>query len=485
MSEMKRYRNFIDGKWVAPISEKYYRNINPANHDDIIGEYPLSSIEDVDIAVQSCQEAFKTWSKMLVNEREKIINKFIELMDKNKEKIAQMLTREQGKTYKEALGEPSRGVIECRYILGEGQRMEGITLPSDRKGVVSVANRIPLGVVAAIAPWNFPFLTPLRKVMPALVAGNTVIFKPALETPHSGVMLMELFEEAGLPAGVVNMVIGKGSELGDSISGHPLVRGITFTGSTQVGRRINEQAAKNFTKCQLEMGGKNPAIVANYSNLKHAATQLSAGGFALAGQRCTVLSRVIVLKDQAEEMENLIAEHMKTFVMGDGMEPAVNIGPVINQKAGEDIMAYIQSAREEGATIKAGGNRLTGGIFDKGFWIEPTLITDVTPNMKVAREEIFGPVLVVLRADSFEEAMKIANDTEYGLAASIFTDDLDKIYSFQQEIESGMVHINHSTVTDGTMPFGGIKHSGIGQFSKGKTNKDFFTQLKVVYTKFI
>jgi aldehyde dehydrogenase (NAD+) len=358
-------------------------------------------------------------------------------------------------------------------------------MPSDRKGVVSVANRVPLGVVAAIAPWTFPFLTPLRKIMPALVTGNTVIFKPASETPHCGVMLMEMFDQAGMPPGVVNMVIGKGSEVGDAISGHPLVRGITFTGSTAVGHRINELASKNFTKCQLEMGGKNPAIVVNYKNLSSAATQLSSGGFALAGQRCTVLSRVIVVKDQAEELENLIAEHMKTFVMGDGMDPNVVIGPVMNKKAGEDILAYIQSARDEGAVIKVGGKRLSGGIYDKGFWIEPTLITNVKPAMKVAVEEIFGPVLVILRADSFEEALAIANDTKYGLAASIFTDDLDKIYTFQQEIEAGMVHINHSTVTDGTMPFGGVKHSGIGQFSKGKTNKDFFTQLKVVYTKYI
>jgi aldehyde dehydrogenase (NAD+) len=296
---------------------------------------------------------------------------------------------------------------------------------------------------------------------------------------------MEMFDSAGMPPGVVNMVVGKGSELGDVISGHPLVRGITFTGSTAVGKRINKLAAENFTKCQLEMGGKNPAVIANFKNLAFAATQLSAGGFALAGQRCTVLSRVIVLTDQAEELENLIAEHMKTFVVGDGMDPKVSIGPVMNKNAGENILAYIQSARDEGATIKVGGKQLASGIYDKGFWIEPTLITNVKPSMKIAVEEIFGPVLVVLRVDNFEEALQVANDTKYGLAASIFTDDLDKIYTFQQEIETGMVHINHGTVTDGTMPFGGVKQSGVGQFSKGKTNKDFFTQLKVVYTKYI
>ena len=405
-------------------------------------------------------------------------------MEKNQDEIAKMITREQGKTYKEAQGEPSRGVIESRYILGEGQRLEGITMPSDRKGVTSVAMRVPLGVIAAITPWNFPFLTPLRKIIPAIIMGNTVVFKPASETPHCGIMIMEMFDQAGLPPGVVNMVIGRGSEAGDAICAHPLVRGITFTGSTAVGQRIYKQAAGNFVKCQLEMGGKNPAIVANYKDIASAANQLSSGGFALAGQRCTVLSRIIVLKDQAEELENLIAEHMKTFIMGDGMDPKVSIGPVMSEKAGESILGYIQSARDEGATIKAGGKRLTGGIYDKGFWIEPTLITGVKPSMKVAIEEIFGPVLVVLRADNFEEAMTIANDSKYGLAASIFTDDLDKIFTFQQEIEAGMVHVNHSTVTDGTMPFGGVKHSGVGSFSKGKTNQNFFTQFKVVYTKY-
>lgn len=485
MSDSKRYSNYIGGEWKAPTTGQYFQNINPANREDVIGEYPLSSAEDVAIAAESCQKAFKGWSRLLANEREKYINRFIELLDQKKQHIGEMLTREQGKTLKEAIGEPSRAVIECRYILGEGQRMEGITMPSDRSGVVSVANRVPLGVVAAITPWNFPFLTPLRKILPALVAGNTVLFKPALETPHCAVMIMELFDEAGLPPGVVNLVIGKGSAIGDVITSHPAVRGITFTGSTDVGRRINQTAAVNFVKVQLEMGGKNPSVIAGYKNLDSAATQLANAAFALAGQRCTSISRIIVLDDEADEFEQLLIERTKTgYTVGDGMDPKVNIGPVMNDKAGNDIMGYIQSAIDEGATIAAGGHRLTGGIYDKGFYIEPTLITNVTPNMKVAIDEIFGPVLVVLRAKTFEEALEIANDTKYGLASSLFTDDLSRIYTFIQEIESGMVHINHGTVTDGTMPFGGVKGSGLGQFSKGKTNKDFFTQLKVVYTKY-
>lgn len=485
INKFNQYQNFINGKWVAPSSNRYYKNINPADSEDIIGEYPLSGMTDVETAIQSCQEAFKTWGKMLINEREKYIRRFIALVEQNKQSIGEALTREQGKTLKEALGEPSRAIVENSYILGEGQRMEGITMPSDRNGVISVANRVPLGVVAAITPWNFPFLTPLRKIIPALVGGNTVLFKPAFDTPHCAVLIMQLFEQAGFPPGVVNMVIGKGSEIGDAIVSNPLVSGITFTGSTSVGSRINSKAAKNFTKVQLEMGGKNPAIVANYKDLDFAAAQISASAFMLAGQRCTAISRVIVLKDQADALENQISEKMKSYKLGKGSESDITMGPIINEQAGKKIMEYIQSTRDEGATIKVGGHRLTGGDFDKGFYIAPTLITNVTPKLKVAIDEIFGPVLSVLRVDTFEEAMQVANDTQYGLAASIFTDDMDKMYYFMQNIESGMVHINHGTVTDDHMPFGGVKSSGLGPFSKGKTNKDFFTQLKVVYTKYI
>ncbi|MGI6777415.1 MAG: aldehyde dehydrogenase family protein [Acetivibrionales bacterium] len=480
---MAQYKNYINGEWVAPISGNYYKNYNPADGSDIIGEFPLSEIADVNAAVESANKAFQLWGKMNPKKREGYIKKFVELLERNKEEIGEVVCREQGKTLKEALGEPNRGVAESSFILGEGQRMEGITMPSDRDGVTSVASRTPLGVVVAISPWNFPFLTPIRKILPALVSGNTVVFKPAFDTPLCGVKLMELFDEAGLPPGVVNMVIGRGGVIGDSLSSHPLVRGITFTGSTEVGRRINKMASEHFAKVQLEMGGKNPAIVADFSNLDYVASQLNSAAFALAGQRCTAISRIIVLKKHAEELEDLIVKKMKKHVLGNGMDPNVTIGPIINSKAGEDIMEYIRSAREEGATIKEGGNRLTGGIYDKGFYIEPTLITDVTPDMKVAREEIFGPVLVSIKVDTFEEAMAVANDSEYGLAASLFSENLEYIYTFLENIETGMAHVNHGTITDAYMPFGGVKKSGIGQFSKGTTNKDFFTNLKVKYVK--
>jgi len=484
MSGATRYNNFIGGGWKPPSSGAYYSDYNPADEKDLVGEFPLSTNQDADEAIRSASGAFGSWSRLLPGERAKYIEKFVTHLAQNVQRVGEALCREEGKTLKEALGEPTRGVVECSYFAGEAQRLDGITMPSDRKGVISVAARVPIGVVAAISPWNFPFLTPLRKIIPALAMGNTVVFKPAFDTPLSGVLLMELFEKAELPPGVVNMVIGKGSTMGDAISGNPLVRGITFTGSTAVGRRINQRAAENFTKVQLEMGGKNPCVVADYANLDRAAAEITTAAFAVSGQRCTSISRVIVLEKHAEELEARIIEKMKSYVIGNGADPKVTMGPIINRAAGESIMAYIQSARDEGATVKAGGRQLTGGDYDKGFYIEPTLITDATPSMKVSIEEIFGPVLVSIKVGSFAEAMKVANDSEYGLAASLFSDNLSYIYDFQQNIESGMVHINHGTVTDSTMPFGGVKHSGIGSFSKGVTNKDFFTTYKVNYVKY-
>jgi aldehyde dehydrogenase (NAD+) len=393
--------------------------------------------------------------------------------------------RELGKTLNEAKGEPARGIVESRYNMSEINHMDGITMPSDRAGVTSVANRVPLGVVAAISPWNFPFMTPVRKIIPALAAGNTVVFKPASETPHSAVLLMELFEEAGFPPGVVNLIIGSGGTIGDVISGHPLVRGVTFTGSTDVGLRINALCAKNFAKTQLEMGGKNPGIVAECKNLTLAANTIADAAMQLAGQRCTSVSRAIVLEDQAEEFEELAVKRLQSYKIGSGLDPDVMYGPVINAAAGEKILGYIQGAVKEGATVRCGGSRMTGGEYDKGFFIEPTLVTHVTPKMRIAIDEVFGPVLAVIRVKTFEEAMEVANDTKYGLSSCLFSDNDRYKFTYMQNIESGMAHINHGTVTDGCMPFAGVKGSGIGAPSKGSTGKDFFTQWKMVYVKYM
>lgn len=485
MAEVNKYLNFINGVWCEPVGGEYYPNFNPADSRDNLGSFPLSDSLDAERAVESAAKAFGSWKRLDSSQREQYLLRFLELLGHNRERIGEIVCRESGKILKEALAEPDRGAAEIRFMIGEGKRLEGITQKSDRFGVVSVAERVPLGVVVAITPWNFPFLTPLRKVIPALVMGNTVVLKPASDAPFSGVILAELFEKAGLPAGVFNLVMGSGKTVGDALSLHPKVAGISFTGSTGVGRSINRNGGEHFAKIQLEMGGKNPALVFDCNNLEEAASQITSSACGLSGQRCTAISRVIVDTDNAAAMERLIAENMKKYVLGNGLEAQVTLGPIISRSAGEKIMQYLKEAAAAGARIAAGGNELTGGAFAHGCFIEPTLLAEVTPDMAVAREEIFGPVLALIKVDSFEEAIEVANATEYGLSASLFSDSLPLIYRFQQEVESGMTHVNHGTVTDGTMPFGGVKNSGLGSFSKGRTNRDFFTNFKVNYTKFV
>jgi aldehyde dehydrogenase (NAD+) len=478
-------KNFIDGAWTAPSSGKYYDIHNPADYDEIIGSFPLSGPEDIDAAVLAAHKAFPAWSGLLPMERAQYVERFVALLDEKTAYLGECLCREQGKPLAEAVGEPSRGVKECRYVIGEATRLQGISLPSERRGVTNTVVREPIGVVAAVTPWNFPLLTPLRKMIPALVAGCTVVLKPSSDTPWCSVLLLELIEKAGFPPGVANLITGRGSEIGDALSGNPLVRGITFTGSTLVGRQINKTGAEHFVKVQLEMGGKNPAVVYDYANIKGAAKSIAAAAFANAGQRCTAVSRVMVKRQEAEELERELAAICGAYKIGPGLEEGVTIGPVINKKAGDSIMGYIQKAREQGAKIAAGGNHLSGGVYDKGFYIEPTLITGVTADMTAAREEIFGPVLTVQRIDSFGEALEAANSSEYGLASCVFTDVQANIYTFMRESQSGMVHINHGSVSESFMPFGGIKMSGLGPFSIGTTNKDFFTNLKVIYNQYI
>lgn len=481
MSNQEKHSNYIGGKWKEPSTREYYPDINPANESEIIGEFPLSAVSDVDDAVETANNAFPKWSHLTGAERAKYLQKLIGLIGSNTQRIGEAICLEQGKILKDALGEPTRSITEIGFCAGEAIRMEGITMPSNRHGVTSAALRVPLGVIAAISPWNFPFLTPIRKIIPALAGGNTIVAKPAFDTPLSSVILFELFDAAGFPPGVVNLIMGKGGEIGDALSSNPLVRGITFTGSTFVGESINLHAAKNFAKLQLEMGGKNPAIVAEYKNLDQAGKQLASNAFALAGQRCTAISRVVVLENEADELTATISKYMKQNVLGDGFDPKVTIGPIQTRRAGEKILDYINQAVDQGATLHTGGHALSGGIYDKGMWIEPTLLTDVTPEMTVAKEEVFGPVLVIIKVKSFEEAIRVANNTEYGLSAAIFSDNLSYIHQFLENVQAGNMHVNHGTVTDDTMPFGGVKRSGLGAFSKGHTNVDFFTNFKVQY----
>lgn len=483
-SEIITYKNFINGEWVEPASQECYPVYNPANKKELVGYFPLSAESDVEKAVQAAHDRFASWKNLSPSERTEFIYRFVRILDENKERLAEAATKEQGKLYKESLGEPTRGVKEMVIVAGEALRLEGIARPCDSKRTTNTAQRVPIGVVAAITPWNFPILTPLRKIVPALVAGCTVVFKPASSTPLTAVILTELFEKAGLPAGALNLVIGQGSKIGNALVSNPLVKGITFTGSTNVGRNINKMVSPNFTKVQLEMGGKNAAVVADYKDLEGVASKIVAAAYTNAGQRCTSISRVIVLESQAEELEKWIVEKAGRIKVGNGMDKEVQMGPLVNQEALNTIQEYMKSAVEQGAKIALGGNIMTGGIYDAGYYFEPTVITGVTPGMRVAREEIFGPVLCVLRAASYEEAIRLCNDTEYGLTASVFTDSMPFTYDFTQKVEVGMIRVNNLGVSGGNMPFGGVKHSGLGAFSIGSTTMDFYTNTKVVYIEY-
>ncbi len=479
-----RFQNYIDGTWTDASDGKTYETYSPGNTTEVVGQFPLSTPDDAARAVDAAHRSFLTWKNLSPSERTSYIYRFVELLGDNKERLAEAAVLEQGKVYREALAEPTRGTKELLITAGEALRLEGIARPSDSKRTTNVADRVPIGVIAAISPFNFPILNPLRKIVPALVSGCTVVFKPATVTPLTAVIITELFDKAGLPPGALNLLTGSGRTVGAALVGNPLVRGVSFTGSTEVGRNINRMAAENFAKVQLEMGGKNAAVVVNYRDIKDVAPKIVKAAFSNAGQRCTAISRVIVHESQAAELEKLLAESAGRMKVGPGTEEGVDMGPITSADAVKTMEEYVESARKEGATIAIGGTRLTGGVYDKGHYFAPTVITGVTPTMRVAREEIFGPVLSVLRVKSKEEAIAVCNDTEYGLTASLFTDDLSYTYDFEEEVEVGMVRINNLGVSGGNMPFGGTKHSGLGPFGIGSTTMDFYTDMKVKYREY-
>lgn len=480
----RTYRNFINGEWVDSSSGKTTPLYHVARKDQLLGHFPDSTEQDVNAAVEAAHEAFKAWSKLPAPDRSAILMKFADLLERDIDQLTYMLSAEQGKTLAESRGEVGRAVRETRFAAGDAFRIDGETLPSERANVWNSTIRYPIGVIAAIAPWNFPIVTPVRKIAPALAYGCTVVYKPASNTPWATIKLVELFAEAGVPKGVVNLVIGSGSRVGDPLVKHPLVRGISFTGSTKQGLAINEIAAKRLVRTQLELGGKNPAVVLGYSDLEYAAKQIVSAAFTCSGQRCTAISRVIVLKDQAEALTEALVKGIKHIKVGPAWEPGVNMGPLVNTNHLESVQEYIKIGKEEGARLLTGGEVLSEGEFASGSYMTPALFDQVTPDMRIAKEEIFGPVLSVIAVENEQEAFEVANSVAYGLAAAVFTENLSSAYRFAEQIESGMVHVNHGTASAAHMPFGGVKQSGFGAYSIGSTNKDFFTEMKVVYFQY-
>jgi len=477
---MIEIRNYIRGEWISIRQGREIEIRNPADQDEVVGKGCLASTTDARNAVSAASEALPAWSRMPAPKRGEIVERAADLLRAEQDDVARLLTREEGKTIAEARGEIYRAYNVLNYTAGQSRRMGGMTIPSELPKNFAYTMRQPLGVVSLITPWNFPICIPAWKIAPALVAGNTVIFKPSSTTPLTAARLVETFERAGLPPGVLNLLVGSSSEVGDVITRDHRVRAVSFTGSSENGSQIYSSCATRGAKAQCEMGGKNPVVVLEDADLSLAVDGIVSGAFGSTGQRCTATSRAVLQESIADDVIARMAERVSKWKLGNGLDPDVQMGPLVNAQQLKTVEDYIHSGNREGARLVTGGRRASG--LPKGFFIEPTIFDRVKPDHRIAREEIFGPVLSVLRAKDYEEAMLLANASEYGLTASIYTNDSGRIFDFCERIEAGMVHVNSPTVGgEAQIPFGGVKSSGIGEREQGPTALDFYSDVKVIY----
>jgi aldehyde dehydrogenase (NAD+) len=480
---MQQHANFIAGKWTPSEAGGFYEIHNPAHPETVLGRFPKSVKADAEAAVDAAQGALPAWAETPGPQRGALLLRFAQLLEDSRKQLAEIITLEQGKALGESMGEVSRAAVEARYMAGEASHPAGQTFPSERAGFTCQTVLEPLGVVAAISPWNFPVVTPVRKIAPAIAFGNTVVFKPASLTPWSAVYVMQLLEKAGLPAGVVNMVIGPGSAVGECLVNDRRVKGITFTGSSDIGTRIYEKAASRLASVQLELGGKNPAVVFQYDDLEGAAREIVSAAFLCSGQRCTALSRVVVCEEQADALLEKILIQVARIKVGDGMLEGTTMGPLVSKAQFDIVEGYVRKGVESGCTLRAGGRAVVENPDAQGYYYTPTVFDHVPAESPLALDEIFGPVLPIIRVREPEEAISIANGTRYGLAASVFTSRMDLAHRFATRIETGMIHINHGTASQAHVPFGGKKDSGQGAFSIGPTARNFFTSPKAIYAK--
>lgn len=479
MSE--QFLNYINGEWIQAKSGEVIESINPANWDEVVGVIQHSNQEDVDLAVQAAKSAFKNWSKMSAVNRGLFLEKAAALLEQRADEIAEIATKEMGKVLAEMKGEVLRGVAILRYYAQEGMRTNGEVLPSASDEKFLFTKRVPLGVVGVITPWNFPVAIPIWKMAPALVYGNTVVFKPAAETGVTAAKIVEIFAEAGLPQGVLNLVNGDGAVAGNALVEHEDVHAITFTGSNAVGRQIAAKAALKGKKYQLELGGKNPAIVLEDADLELAANLTVAGAMKQTGQRCTATSRVYVHEQVYDTFKELLLEKVRSLKIGNGLDPNAQMGPVASKKQFDTVIGYIEKGKEEGASLLVGGGVPKEQGLEKGYFIEPTIFENVAHDMTIAREEIFGPVLCLIKVKNYEEAIEKANDTVYGLSASLFTNNIGRTFQFVDDIEAGLIQINGETGgAEPQAPFGGMKESSSNSREQGQAAKEFFTTIKTV-----
>ena len=481
----RAYLNLIGGKWIAAKSGKTFENRNPARPSDLIGTFPMSGPEEVSAAVAAASRAFATWRLVPAPRRAEFVLRAAEILRDRKEELARAMTREMGKVLAETRGDVQEAIDMAYYIGAEGRRLFGVTVPSELPDKFALSVRQPLGVCGLITPWNFPMAIPSWKIFPALVAGNTVVIKPATDTPASAHHLVEILVEAGLPDGVLNIVHGGGTAVGVPLTEHPDVKMISFTGSSDVGKAISLKCAPTLKRLSLELGGKNAQIVMDDADLDLALEGALWGAFGTTGQRCTATSRLIVHRSVHDALVSRLAERAGRLRLGDGLEPESEVGPVINTGAREKIHGYVEIGKKEGAKLLVGGAVAEEGPLQGGAFYRPTIFDGVTPSMRIAREEIFGPVLSVLTIDSLDEAIRVLNDTPYGLSSSIYTRDVNQAMRAVRDIEAGITYVNGPTIgAEVQLPFGGVKETGNGHREGGPTVIDAFTEWKSVYVDY-
>jgi alpha-ketoglutaric semialdehyde dehydrogenase len=482
---MTTYHNFIDGTWIASDGGELFENRNPADSRDLIGLFPRSTAADVDRAVDAARHAYSSWRLVPAPKRAEILFRAAQLIAERKETLACEMTREMGKVVDETRGDVQEAIDMTFFMAGEGRRLYGQTVPSELRDKFAMSIRQPLGVCAAITPWNFPMAIPSWKVIPALVCGNTVVLKPATLTPLSAVRFVEILSEAGLPKGVLNLVMGGGDQVGTPLSTSSEVTVVSFTGSTEVGRTVSQHAAPSFKKVHLEMGGKNVVIVMDDAILDLALEGCLWGGFGTTGQRCTAASRVVVHERVYAQFVQRFVERARALRVGNGLDPATQMGPVVSQSQLETVARYVAIGQQEGARLVTGGHVLHSGDLAKGYFHEPTIFADVAPTMRIAQEEIFGPVVSVIPCASFDEAVAIGNGVAYGLSASIYTQDVNRAFAAMRDMYTGIFYVNAPTIgAEVHLPFGGTKATGNGHREAGTAALDVFSEWKSVYVDF-
>jgi len=481
----KKFQNFINGAWVDAQSGRTFENRNPARWDELVGTFPKSGREDVEEAVRAARAAFASWRLVPAPKRGDILRRVGDIMVARKEELARQMTREMGKVLAETRGDVQEGIDTAYYASSEGRRLFGHTVPSELPDKFNMAMRVPIGVAGIVTPWNFPMAIPTWKIFPALLCGNTVVFKPASDTPATATSLVEILHEAGVPAGVVNIVHGGGGEVGNAIVGHPDVDLVSFTGSTEVGKKITAMAASTLKRVSLELGGKNAQIVMDDADLDLALDGVLWGAFGTTGQRCTATSRLILHEKIHDRFLAMLVERVRKLRLGDGLLPGTDVGPCVNQGQQETVQNYVAIGLEQGARLVTGGGIPEGEGLAKGWFYSPTVFADVKPDHRIAKEEIFGPVLSVLKATSLDDAVTILNDTIYGLSSSIYTADVNNAFRAIRDIKAGITYINAPTIgAEAHMPFGGVKQTGNGHREGGWTVYEFYSEWKTVYVDY-